>query len=286
MIVVAYLAAFVAVLYAAFYGLRVWYLREAARDRLLENGTSPTDRWLAFLAGPAPIIERYYWVCWIIGLAAFFLLLLGVGMWLPFALAIGVLIYLVTVEVEATIAEYRLARVETDLANAVDLMVGSLRAGGSLGTALESAAYEVGGRMGKLLQEVLERVRYGDDAETVLSQSCARVPSESYQLFAMTLAVNWRSGGALSPSLAAVGKSIRDRIEVGRRLRAMTVQTRFTMSILLFITYFIAYVMFVFRPDQVQAFLDNSIGALSVAAVILLQAVGIFWISRMTRVRY
>ena len=54
----------------------------------------------------------------------------------------------------------------------------------------------------------------------------ARVPLETFRLFSAALTVHQEVGGSLAPTLATVGRIIRDRIELTRRVRSLTVQSR------------------------------------------------------------
>ena len=48
-------------------------------------------------------------------------------------------------------------------------------------------------------------------------------------LFAAALSVHWEVGGSLAPILATVGRTVRDRIELSRRISAMTTQARLSI---------------------------------------------------------
>ena len=53
-----------------------------------------------------------------------------------------------------------------------------------------------------------------------------RVPLETFLLFTSALTVHWETGGSLAPTLASVGRTIRDRIEIARRIRSNSAQSR------------------------------------------------------------
>ena len=288
---IAFLCALIIVAFGLLYWLRVSMLREGARDRLLrEAGNGGGSFWDA-LAGPAPLVERYSWLCWILGIALFAMLLWArpvdfgpLTVWIT--AAISVVFLLVLLQLEAIVANGRLSRMEVALANAIDLMVSSLRSGGSIVDSIDTAGREVGGPLGSVTHDLLTRIRYGDDPHKVLVRFSDRVPLDSFRLFATTLAVNWETGGAVSPSLAAVGRSIRDRIEIRRRLAALTMHTWLTMLTLFAISYLLLYVMFTYRPQHVVEFIGHPLGALMFLAVILLQAVGFVWLTSLSRVKF
>jgi tight adherence protein B len=92
-------------------------------------------------------------------------------------------------------------------------------------------------------------------------------------------------GGSLAPTLSTVGRTIRDRIDVGRRIRSMTTQSRVSTLAVLAATYFIGLVMWRNSPERFEGFLANPIGQACVAGALLLQAVGVVWASKIGKVR-
>src|SRR5260221_701696 len=92
-----------------------------------------------------------------------------------------------------------------------------------------------------------------------------RVPLETFLLFASAMAVNWEVGGSLSPTLATVGRTIRDRIEIGRRIQSNIAQSQLSTYFLLGLTYFIAAIVWRNNPDNMRQFLGTSVGQMFVA---------------------
>jgi Flp pilus assembly protein TadB len=113
-----------------------------------------------------------------------------------------------------------------------------------------------------------------------------RVPLETFQLFASALAVHWETGGSLAPILANVGRTIRDRIEISRRVQSNIAQSQVSTVAVLGLTYFIALIVWRTNPGQTRLFLSSALGQWLVAATILLQALGIAWMSAISRLRY
>jgi tight adherence protein B len=133
---------------------------------------------------------------------------------------------------------------------------------------------------------MLGRLRYGDQPLAVFGGLAQRVRLENFRLFAAALAVHWEVGGSLAPTLSTVGRTIRDRIDVGRRVRSMTMQSRVSTLAVLAVTYFLALIMWRNSPERFVAFLTNSIGQACVALALLLQAVGIVWASKIGKVKF
>ena len=213
----------------------------------------------------------------------------GVTLWLivglpvEVAAAAGCLLGVIAFLVEDYRGDQQAAMIEAQLAAAIYLMVGSLRAGASLLAAFESALEEVGPPLRPYFQEVAGRIRLGDDPRSAVSDLQKHVPLETFRLFATSLAIHWEVGGSLATTLSTVGQTIRDRIELSRRVRAQGVESHASVAVVLAIAYILAFLMWRTNPDRLETFVRSGIGTVIIAGVIALQAVGLVWMSRLNR---
>lgn len=260
-------------------------LARLARERL-DEAVDATGQELPALRRAGVFPARYRWVPWAMG-AAFGIAVYLVFDWqLVYPVALGVVVALVGSQVEQILAERRVQTIEIQLADTIDLMVGALRAGVSLTAALDNALSETQRPLTPYLGEVVGRIRLGDDPRAVFRSLANQVPIETFLLFSSALSVHWEVGGSLAPTLATVGRTIRDRIELSRRVRAMSAQSRVSTVAVLCTTYFIGLVMWRSDPGRMEEFVSTEIGGLMVAGVVLLQAVGIVWIAAMSKVKF
>lgn len=206
-----------------------------------------------------------------------------VGLPIEVSIAAGALIGVLMHLIEENRAEQQIALIEAQLAAAIYLMVGSLRAGASLLAAFESALTEVGAPLRPYFQEVAGRIRLGDDPRTAVTDLQLYVPLETFRLFAASLSVHWEVGGSLATTLSSVGQTIRDRIELSRRVRAQAAEAQASVAVVLVMAYALAFLMWRTNPDRIEAFAHSTIGVVVVALVISLQAIGLIWISRLNR---
>lgn len=202
------------------------------------------------------------------------------------AAAAGILIGVVGSLLEEHVAEQRAATIEAQLAAAIDLLVGSLRAGSSLLAAFESALEHADPPLRSYFQEVAGRIRLGDDPRVAVSDLQVRVPLETFRLFATSLAIHWEVGGSLATTLSTVGRTVRDRIELSRRFRAQGVESNASVAVVLAIAYVLAFLMWRTNPDRLEAFVRTGVGTMLVAGIIGLQAIGLVWMSRLSRSRF
>jgi len=205
---------------------------------------------------------------------------------LEVAVASGALVGVLAHLAEDYVAEQRSGVIEAQLAAAIDLLVGSLRAGASLLAAFESALEETDAPLRPYFQEVAGRIRLGDDPKSAVSDLQLRVPLETFRLFATSLAIHWEVGGSLATTLSSVGRTVRDRIEIARRVRAQAVESNASVAVVLLIAYVLGFLMWRTNPERLGAFVKTGIGTALVAGVIALQAIGLVWMSRLSRSKF
>jgi len=232
------------------------------------------------------VIRRYLWLPWICGAIVSVIVFWLVGLSAVISLTMGLIVALLLVIAEVWNAQRQAARLEEQLAEAIDLMIGTLGAGAGLSTSLSVVIEELRDPLRGQFKELLGRINFGDDARLVFAQLAARIPLDTYLLFASALSVHWEVGGNLTPTLSAVGQTIRDRLEIARRIRSNATQSDISTIAILGLTYFIALVMWRNSPDQMVAFVTSPTGEFFVAGSMLLQAVGIVWMHWMSRPKF
>ena len=226
---------------------------------------------------------RYRAVPPAIGVAAGAACWLFIGLPLEIGIAAGLLLGVIAHLVEEHRGEQQAAVIEVQLAAAIYLMVGSLRAGASLLAAFDSALEEVGPPLRPYFQEVAGRIRLGDDPRSAVSDLQVHVPLETFRLFATSLAIHWEVGGSLATTISTVGQTVRDRTELARRVRAQGVESNASVAVVLGIAYVLGFLMWRTNPDRLGTFVTSGIGTMIIAGVITLQAVGLIWIARLNR---
>lgn len=180
----------------------------------------------------------------------------------------------------------RMTKIEEQLLEAVDLMTSGLEAGASAETVLSRVASESSEPLKGELREVVGRLRFGDAPADVFDRLSSRVPLETMKILCLALAVHWGTGGRLVPLLRSISRAIRDRAEISRHARLQSTQSRLSGIGILCAVYLIGIVVWQTNPESFRGFLLSPVGSFLIAFGILLQGIGVVWISRMTAVRY
>ena len=266
-------------------GWRSLRRRERAWQRLVETGEAP-DSELRQVRSGRRLRRKWMWVPWALALVIVATAWGFVGLRLPYLAAMGLIVGLLASQVESFAAGRVVERLEQQLADAIDIMIGAVGAGASVNGAIEAAMVESQRPLRPYLEELAGRIRLGDDPGEVFRSLADRLPLETFLLFTSALSVHWEVGGRLTSTLTAVGRTIRDRIEIARRIRSSAAQSQFSPLALIGLTYFIAALVWRNGPEQMHEFVTSTVGGWFVAGSVVLQAVGIVWMNWISTPRY
>lgn len=231
-------------------------------------------------------LRRFIWIPWLLGVICGVVFYSVIGMNLLFSSLFALIIGVLGAQAESTINAKRQMKIEIQLADAIDIIVGALRSGVGLVDALGHALRETPKPLHGLIEEINGRLRLGDNPGEVFAELAYRVPLESFRLFSFTLAVHWEIGGSLAPTLATVGRTIRDRTALARRVRSESMQARASVIAILLITYVLGFIVWRTNPDRVESLLSTQIGQGMFAASVFLQLVGLVWMSKLSDIKY
>ena len=186
------------ILYAVNRRLR---LNRLAEERL-EAFEIAEQGWARPVAARYSLLRRNRLLPWLAALVAAITVYFILGWPLIFVVSVSVIVALLGSQLEAIWSVRKAARIEVELADTIDLMIGALGAGAGVMVALESAVFESREPLRTPLEEMIGRIRLGDDPKTVFHGLYQRVPLETFLLFSSALAVQWETGGSLAPTLA------------------------------------------------------------------------------------
>lgn len=233
-----------------------------------------------------PFPPRYFFAIPLVAIAAGAAILFGTNLPKPYAIGVAVLTGGLAYLFEVYWADKQVETIEAQLAEAIDLMVATLRAGSALLAAFEATLRESRQPMRGELENIVGRIRVGEDPRIVIRELALRVPLESFRLFCHTLVVHWETGGSLASSLRTVGKTVRDRLEVSRRIGAQAVESQISVIAIMIVTYALAFFTSKSNPIPFFKLIYSEIGSNIAAALMILQTVGAIWIWRMSRIRF
>lgn len=165
----------------------------------------------------------------ILTVVAFLLLTFGTSAALAVRLVISVVMGVgaVFVWVNNT-AKKRMALIEEQLPDAVELMVRSLRVGHPFSAALQIVAKEVPDPLGTEMGVISDEAAYGRDVGEALKSMAERMDMQDLRFLAVSVTIQQTSGGNLAEILDGLAKVIRARFKLFRRVKAITAEAKWS----------------------------------------------------------
>jgi tight adherence protein B len=196
------------------------------------------------------------------------------------ALGIGLLCGFIPLGRLVMIRNKRLAQIEEQLPEALDMMKRSLQVGHPFAKTLQVVAEEMGGPLGNEFGLVSVDINYGASVESAMNALIERVPSVSLTALVATVAIQRETGGSLSETLEKISDTIRGRFQFQRQLRTLTAESRLSAWILGFAPFVLFIIMYVIMPDVMGLLIETPEGH----SLLIKGGVGIllgcFWMRR------
>ena len=129
-------------------------------------------------------------------------------------------------------AAKRMAMIEEQLPEAVELMVRSLRVGHPFSSAIAIVAKEVADPLGTEMGMISDEAAYGRDMGETLKAMAERLDMQDMRFLAVAVTIQQQSGGNLAEILDGLAKVIRARFRLFRRVKAITAEAKWSGKLL------------------------------------------------------
>lgn len=179
------------------------------------------------------------------------------------------------------LADRRRRRLVQQFPVALDVFIRGLRAGHPIGAALELLTEEMPDPIGSEFGIAVDETTYGADLKDALQNMADRCGVDDMQMFVVSLSVQSETGGNLAEILENLSRVIRERASLMMKVRALSSEGRMTgvlltaLPIIAFIALFLLNPAFYLDVSDDPAFIPGFLGLL------LLYAVGFYWIRRL-----
>jgi len=177
--------------------------------------------------------------------------------------------------------------VSSQLPEALDMMVRSLRAGHGLTAAIKLVATEMPVPIAVEFERCFEETNLGIEFRQAIENMTQRVPGNlDLKIFAVSVVLQHETGGNLVEVLEQIGYTIRERYKFYGKVAALTAEGKISGAILGALPFFTAAMIAISNPEYLRVLVQNPIGHYFVGAALLLWSVGVLWLVRLTKVDY
>lgn len=125
-------------------------------------------------------------------------------------------------------AKKRMAQIEEQLPDAVELMVRSLKVGHPFSSTISIVSKEIDDPLATEFGVIADESAYGRDVGEALKDMAERLEMQDLRFLAVAVTIQQQSGGNLAEILAGLAKVIRARFRLFRRVKAITAEAQWS----------------------------------------------------------
>ena len=178
----------------------------------------------------------------------------------------------------------RLRALERQLPDIADSIAGSLRAGMGLGQAIAKVAAHQPPPAAQEFALVLREHRLGVALDEALAAVAVRSGLRDLHMLVAVLGIARDLGGGLAGALDRLAASMRRRLSMEDRIRALTSQGRLQGIVMGALPLVLGAVLWVLEPDHMGKLFTEPLGWLTLAGVLLLEAGGFVMLRKIVRI--
>ncbi len=160
------------------------------------------------------------------------------------------------------------------LVDALGTMSNALRAGFSMNQAFESVVSTGEKPIAQEFSVFLQQMRVGMSFDEALASLDSRVGSDDLTLVCTSIDISRRTGGNLTDIFDRISETIRGRMRIERRIRALTAQGRLQGIIVSCMPLVLGIAMTILKPATMKPFLMSLKGAICVGITLALVILG------------
>jgi len=201
------------------------------------------------------------------------------GSWLLMATAVVGLAMLPNL-VLVRLARQRRLRFAAQLPDALMLVAAAIRAGASLPLALRQMSQDMAAPCGQEFELMLREQRLGVTLDDALGSLERRMRGDDLRLFTAAIRIAGDSGGNLAETLERLADSIRRKITVEGKIRALTAQGRLQGWIMTLLPPAVAAALFAIEPEAMEPLIATWQGWIVCGVIAVLELAGLLFIRR------
>jgi tight adherence protein B len=183
-----------------------------------------------------------------------------------------------------TVVQMRRKKFVKQLPDALATLAGSLRAGRSLGQALEALAREMPAPIGREFRKIVAEVRLGRKVSEALDDAVDRVGSPDFKWAVLAMQIQGEVGGNLAELLDRVGDTMRARTRLKGEVKALTAEGRASAMMLVIMPPALGAVMYAANPDYMKPMFTQTAGHIMLGISAVMIVAGFFWMKKVVTI--
>jgi tight adherence protein B len=178
----------------------------------------------------------------------------------------------------------RLTAVEQQLPDALLMLSGGLKAGGSLSGSIQQYVREARPPLSQELDLVLREHRLGVPLDTALEALGRRVPVQSMILAVCAMRIATETGGGLAEALDRASATLRHKLAMEGKIGALTAQGKLQAIVVGLLPLGMLYAMLKLEPADTGLLFTTHLGWGVLAVIVVLEFFGVLLIRRIVAI--
>lgn len=174
---------------------------------------------------------------------------------------------------------------ERQLPEALDMMVGAIRAGHSLTSAIATVSRESPVPISREFRICSDEQTFGLELRTAMLNLATRVPIPDMRIVVTAILIQKESGGNLAEILEKTAHIIRERFQLKRQIRVHTAQGRLTGWILAILPVLLGIGLYLLNPEHMSVLWTRPAGLKMLYGALIMTVVGILIIRKIVRIQ-
>lgn len=178
----------------------------------------------------------------------------------------------------------RRAQFNEQLPEALSTMSNALRAGFSINQAFESVVDTGDKPISEEFQILMKQLSIGMSFDEALESMSERVGSDDLTLVTTAILIARKTGGNVTEIFDNIGKTIRERMKVERKVKSLTAQGRLQGAVVTAMPFLLGLGMTVMKPKLMIPFFCSLVGVAAIIATLSLMVVGWLLIRKIIKI--
>jgi tight adherence protein B len=181
------------------------------------------------------------------------------------------------------LARRRRKKFTDQLAETLQILAGTLRAGHGLSQGIETVSREAESPTAEEIRRVTVEIRLGRDLVEALSSLADRMESEDFRWVVQAIEIQRDIGGDLAEVLDSVASTIRDRTRIRRQVAALSAEGRMSAWVLMILPFGLGGIMAITNRSYLSPLFASAKGFKLLAVGAALLMAGGLWLRRIVR---
>ncbi|HUB84405.1 MAG TPA: type II secretion system F family protein [Rhizomicrobium sp.] len=168
-----------------------------------------------------------------------------------------------------------------NFANAIDVIVRSVKSGLPTNEALKIVAREIPDPVGSEFNKLVEGLKVGVTLEAGLKKMYDSMPTAEVSFFGIVMTIQQKSGGNLSEALSNLSFVLRDRKRLEGKIKAMSSEAKASAAIIGSLPPAVMGIVYMSAPAYISMLFTERMGNLMLAGCVVWMTIGILVMKKM-----